>query len=216
VNFRPDFLVSITARRAALRSNLALLLPEPRTLVWEIGCGHGHFLVRYATAFPEKFCVGIDLRLERLEKSGRKRDRAGLPNCHFLRAEAREFLNALPPGNTLTEIWALFPDPWPKKRHHKNRLFQAEFLDAVAARTRENAPFYFRTDHEEYFHAVEFTLRHLATWRVAPGTPWPMDPLTVFQERAWQHHSLVAVRTSHPAKPTEIVAPHLPPLRETT
>ena len=78
-------------------------------MVWEIGCGHGHFLVRYAELFPAKFCVGVDLILDRLERSGRKRDRARLDNCHFLRAEAREFLLSLPPGITFEEIWVLFP-----------------------------------------------------------------------------------------------------------
>jgi tRNA (guanine-N7-)-methyltransferase len=211
VDYRPDFLTRIAARRAALRAQLATLLPAPSALVWEIGCGHGHFLVRYAGQYPGKFCVGVDLRLERLEKSGRKRDRAQLANCHFVRAEAREFLNALPAGVTFAEIWALFPDPWPKKRHHKNRLLQAEFFEAVAARAGEGAPFYFRTDHAEYFHEVEFTLRHLAAWSLMPAAPWPLEHVTVFQERAPRYHSLVAVRTSHPARPVEIVAPGLPP-----
>jgi tRNA (guanine-N7-)-methyltransferase len=211
VSYRPDFLERIAARRAALGAVLGALLPEPRPIVWEIGCGHGHFLGRYAGEFPDKYCLGVDLRLERLAKSGRKRDRARLENCHFVRAEAREFLNALPAGVTFAEIWALFPDPWPKKRHHKNRLLQAEFFEAVAARAREGTPFFFRTDHAEYFRTVEFTLRHLATWELAPAFPWPLEPATVFQERAPRYRSLVAVRTAHPATPTEIVAPGLPP-----
>ncbi|MDD3178907.1 MAG: SAM-dependent methyltransferase [Opitutaceae bacterium] len=211
MDFKPDFLTRIATRRAALRAELAALLPAPRAIVWEIGCGHGHFLVRYAESFPHKFCVGVDLRLERLKKSDRKRDRARLANCHFVRAEAREFLNALPQGVTFAEIWVLFPDPWPKKRHHKNRLLQAEFFEALAARAGEGAPLFFRTDHTEYFHEVEFTLRHLAAWRSVPGTPWPLEQTTVFQERAPRYYSLVAVRTSHPARPVEIVAPGLPP-----
>ena len=59
--YKPEFLARITERRAALRAELAALLPANRAVTWEIGSGHGHFLVQYAQAFPEKFCVGVDI-----------------------------------------------------------------------------------------------------------------------------------------------------------
>ncbi len=197
-------------RRAKLHAELAGLLPAPRPIVWEVGSGHGHFLVRYAGENPGKFCVGVDIVSDRLARSGRKRDRARLANCHFLRTEAREFLRLLPAGVTLEEVWVLFPDPWPKARHHKHRLLQPEFFEAVAARAEPGARFYFRTDHLGYFQAVEGLLPALKTWRVDPAALWPMEQETVFQARAPSYRSLVAVRTSHPARPGEIVAPGLP------
>lgn len=211
VGYKPEFLVKIAQRRAALRTELTALLPAPRAITWEIGCGHGHFLVRYAQEFPERFCVGVDLLPERLERGGLKRDRAGLANCHFVRAEAREFLHALPAGMTFDEIWVLFPDPWPKARHHKNRLLQPEFFEAVAGRAGEGTRLYFRTDHLEYFRAVEEVVATLQTWRRDPDAPWPLEQETVFQARARGHHSLVAVRTRHPARAAAPVAPGLPP-----
>lgn len=213
VAFKPEFLETIAQRRAALRAEVGALLPAPRAIVWEIGCGHGHFLVRYAQEFPAKFCVGVDIRLERLERSGRKRDRARLGNCHFVRAEAREFLHALPAGVTFAEIWVLFPDPWPKARHNKNRLLKPEFFEAVAARAGEGARLFFRTDHREYFREVEgfFAAGDVPAWRRDPAAAWPLEQETVFQSRAPSYHSLVAVRTSHPARPVGIVAPGLPP-----
>lgn len=211
MSFSPDFLERVRARRAALGRALADLLPEPRAIVWEIGCGHGHFLVRYAETHPTRLCLGIDLIGDRLERAARKRDRAGLARCHFLRAEARECLAAFPPGVDLAEVWVLFPDPWPKARHHKNRLLTADFLDAVSARAEPGARLYFRTDHEEYFRAVEAAVAGLKTWRPEPRAAWPMEPETVFQARAPRHFSLVAVRTTYPAPPTEPVAPGQPP-----
>lgn len=216
MDYRPEFLDIIARRRAVLRTQLVDLLPSNRAIVWEVGCGHGHFLVQYAQAFPQKFCVGIDLRLERLERSGRKRDRAQAANCHFLRAEAREFFHALPQGSMFEEIWVLFPDPWPKARHSKNRLLKAEFFEAVANRAAPGAKFYFRTDDGPYFSEVQRVLGGLRTWQVDPGAIWPFEPATVFQERAPSYQSLTAVRTSHPATPTEIVAPGLPPRAEPT
>jgi tRNA (guanine-N7-)-methyltransferase len=211
VTYTPAFLARLAERRAALRAELATLLPAPRPLVWEIGSGHGHFLVHYAAAFPEKFCVGVDIIRDRLLRSAKKRDRARLPNCHFIQAEAREFLAALPPGVTLQEIWILFPDPWPKKRHHKNRILQAPFLEALASRAGQGARLYFRTDHAEYFHAAAALFPDLRTWRLDPAAPWPLEHETVFQARAPSYQSLVAIRTSHPATPSETTAPRPPP-----
>jgi tRNA (guanine-N7-)-methyltransferase len=211
VDYKPQFLDVIARRRADLQAEVDALLPDPRPIVWEIGCGHGHFLVRCAQEFPGKFCIGVDVRLQRLERSDRKRNRARLDNCHFLRAEAREFLLALPAGVSFEEIWVLFPDPWPKARHHKNRLLKPEFFEALAARAGEGAPLYFRTDHLEYFREVEAGVGRLVTWRLAENAPWPLETETVFQARAPAYHSLVAVRTSHPARPVQVIAPGLPP-----
>ena len=211
VGYKPEFLVTIAQRRSVLRAELSALLPTPRPIIWEIGCGHGHFLVRYAELFPAKFCVGVDLILDRLERSGKKRDRAQLANCHFIRAEAREFLHTLAPGVTFEEIWILFPDPWPKARHNKNRLLKPEFFEAIAGRAGEGARFYFRTDHLDYFTEVEGIVAGLQTWRRDPAAPWPLEQETVFQARATAYHSLVLIRTTHPATPVELVAPGLPP-----
>ena len=212
MGLKPEFVEQIAERRATLRAMLAILFPKPRPVVWEIGCGHGHFLTRYATVFAQKFCVGVDLRRARIDRGWRKAGHARLANCNFVLAEAREFLLALPPGVTFEEIWVLFPDPWPKKRHHKNRLLQPDFFEAIAGRSEPGARLYFRTDYGTYFRQVEAFLPSLHTWRTAPlGEGWPLEHETVFQARAASFHSLVAIRTSHPARPIEIFAPGLPP-----
>jgi tRNA (guanine-N7-)-methyltransferase len=210
MSLKPEFAERLAARRADLRSTLVQLFPAPQSIVWEVGCGHGHFLARYAGEFPQKTCVGVDFSSQRIGRSRRKSDRALLTNCPFLRAEGREFLETLPAGVTFGEIWVLFPDPWPKKRHHKNRILQPGFFEALAARTQTGAALYFRTDHTEYFAAVSSFLAGLDTWRPDPAAGWPLEPETVFQARAPTFHSLVAVRTSHPARPGETAAAGLP------
>ena len=211
MDFKPEFVEQITERRAALRAELGTLLPRPAAIVWEVGCGHGHFLARYAAECPQKNCFGVDISSQRIGRARRKSERARLPNCHFIWAEAREFLQALPTGINLAEIWVLFPDPWPKKRHHKNRVLQPEFFEAIAGRAGEGTCLYFRTDHSEYFHEVAAFLATAETWRPAPAADWPLEHETVFQARADSYHSLVAVRTSHPARPVKTVASGLPP-----
>lgn len=211
MSFKPEFVEMIASRRAALTAEIAALLPVSVPIVWEVGCGHGHFLARYAAEFPQKHCLGVDISSPRIVRALRKSARTKLSNCHFIRAEAREFLHALPPKVTFEEIWVLFPDPWPKKRHHKNRVMQPEFFEAIASRTLPGARLYFRTDHVEYYETVAVALSAMQTWRPDPAAAWPFEPDTVFQALAESYHSLVAIRTSHPAKPIETVAPGLPP-----
>ena len=204
---KPEFLEHVAQRRAALRAQLAAFVPPAAAITLEIGSGHGHFLAHYAAEFPQRFCLGVDIIGERILRAKRKAERARLTHCHFIQAEARELIDALPTGVTFTELWVLFPDPWPKKRHHKNRLLQPDFFELISRRAGEGARLYFRTDHDEYFRAVTALFPDLRTWRIDPAAQWPLEPETVFQARAANHHSLVAVRTSHPARPVETTAP---------
>jgi tRNA (guanine-N7-)-methyltransferase len=182
-----------TERLVALRSAMAGILPQSGAqIVLEIGCGNGHFLAAYAATHRDQLCVGIDLRLERITKALRKRDRAGWSNLHFLRCEARDFLQELPEGVRLLDIYLLFPDPWPKKRHHKNRLLQAGFLDELAARAGQGSRLFFRTDYQPYYdEALEIVAAH-SRWHPQPAAPFPFEHLTIFQARAPTYHSLSA------------------------
>jgi len=204
---KPEFVARVAERQAALRSQLAQLIPATAVLTLEIGSGHGHFLTRYATEYPSRLCLGVDLIGDRIRRARRKAERAQLSHCHFIQAEARELIDALPAGVTFAELWVLFPDPWPKKRHHKNRLLQPAFFAAAARRMGEGARLYFRTDHGDYFRAVAALFPGLSDWRIDPTAPWPLEHETVFQARAPNYHSLVALRTSGPATPAGIADP---------
>jgi len=183
----------IAERRAALRDTCTTIFASKTEFVWEIGCGHGHFLTAYAAVHPDRLCVGVDIELERIERAVRKRDRAGLPNLHFVRADVHDFLASLPDSARFTTIYVLFPDPWPKKRHHKNRLIQPGFIATIAARANQGCRLYFRTDHREYFCEAQAAFESSPDWRIS-GEPWPFELPTVFQQRADVFYSLVAVR----------------------
>jgi tRNA (guanine-N7-)-methyltransferase len=188
----------VERRRVAIRDFAATLSRQPgQELVWELGCGHGHFLNAYAEAHPQKICVGIDLVGERVERSVRKRDRNRLGNLHFLRAEARLFLAEWPADLLFSTVFILFPDPWPKARHHKHRILQPEFLTTLAGRCREGASLHFRTDYRPYFEEAHQTLTKHPRWEVS-NEPWPFPFETVFQSRALRHDSVSArSRPSH-------------------
>lgn len=201
-NLTAQYAAVVQQRKADLRQYFVQNLPAVPKFVWEIGCGHGHFLTAYAQAHPERICVGIDLAGDRIARAVRKRDRAKLANLHFLQAEARVFLESLSPETRFQDIFVLFPDPWPKARHHKHRLLQTDFLMTMAARAGQGARLFFRTDYRPYFDEVNQALQQFPGWSQVPES-WPFEYETVFQRRAEQYHSLVARPTApDPISPT--------------
>ncbi len=193
-----DYLARRDSRLSGLKKLLADSLPAKAQslLALEIGCGHGHYLTAYAAAHPDSFCIGIDLLKDRIARAGRKRDRAKLTNLLFLEAEAREFLDALPSSVDLADVFILFSDPWPKRRHHKNRILQTDFLSALAAKARPDARLCFRTDYAPYFSSAQGTVAGHSDWKLDASDPWPFELETVFQSRAASYQSFVARRTS--------------------
>jgi tRNA (guanine-N7-)-methyltransferase len=181
-------------RRAALRGVVAAIVEPAATLTWEVGSGHGHFLTAYAKAHPDEPCIGVDISSYRVARATRKRDRAKLANLHFIRADAEDFLAVLPEAARFSSVFILFPDPWPKRRHHKNRVVTPGFLSSIARRSPKGSPLYFRTDHEPYFREVSGIVRSHPAWLASEQPAWPIDEPTVFQKRSSSHFTLVAVR----------------------
>lgn len=184
-------------RLAELRERLGPLLQTKLPLTLEVGCGHGHYLTGYAQSHPDKFCIGIDLLPDRLARAERKSNRAGLQNIAWLQADVNLFLEALPPKPVLSEMFILFSDPWPKRRHWKNRVLQPEFLTALAERAGKGARLCFRTDHAPYFTQAQGFASEHPDWTLAPEEPWPFELATVFQQRAEAHQSFIARRHPH-------------------
>jgi tRNA (guanine-N7-)-methyltransferase len=181
-------------RRDHLRIRLLEFISPGSRFVWEVGCGHGHFLAAYAAAHPHERCIGIDIASERIARADRKRERARLANLHFVLAGADDFLAMAPEGSRFSAIFILFPDPWPKRRHHKNRVMNPEFLSAAAAMAGKGAALYFRTDHEAYYRDAAAVVRAHPDWEESDAVALPFEEPTVFQKRAERHFTLVAVR----------------------
>jgi len=163
-------------------------------ILFEAGCGHGHWLVDYALANPDAISVGIDLISWRIRKGNDKKAKRGLKNLHFYKAELGEFLEMLPSAIRFERTVLLFPDPWPKVKHHRRRMVQASFLDEVARRTDRGGEFCFRSDDRPYF---EWTLAHLDAhpeWVIEESAQWPYESETYFQSLMDEYFSVVAKR----------------------
>jgi tRNA (guanine-N7-)-methyltransferase len=184
----------IAERRDQLRALLSKAISGAKSLVLEVGSGHGHFLTAYSAAHPAELCIGIDIASDRVARANRKRERAKLSNLHFILADSDDFLDAMPDGVKFSAVFILFPDPWPKRRHEKHRVFKPAFLDAIAARTEKGAGLHFRTDHEPYFSDAVDIVRAHPGWNESDPGGWPFEEPTVFQKRADRHFTLVAAR----------------------
>lgn len=184
-----QYLAHVETRRASLRRWSADRLSAGPPVTLEIGCGHGHFLTNYAKLDPAQKFVGLDIIAERIVRAVRKVKRAKLENLHFIQASAEDFLATLPPEVSFSRIFLLFPDPWPKRRHHKNRVMQNAFLDLLAAVCTPKARLYFRTDDQAYFKAAKELILGHSRWQIIEDD-WPFESTTVFQQRAPSFQSL--------------------------
>ena len=179
---REIYEAQIAARKATLAEKLKTLLPTGNVYkTLEIGCGHGHFLVHHAQTYAERFCLGIDLISQRLAAAERKAQRAALTNCYFLKARAEELSGCLPMGFLWNEILIFYPDPWPKKRHHKHRLLQENFLSQLSKCVVPDARLHFETDDEDYFEAVCDCVAQHPNWEQTDEHLYTVD--TLFAER---------------------------------
>ena len=120
----------------------------------ELGCGDGSFTLQYAKQNPAINIVALERLLGRISKVNRKAYRAELKNLRLLRAEARYVLEYLLSPDSFEAVHIYFPDPWPKKRHHKNRLIGEFFPPIIKRLLRKCGVVYLRTDNVEYFEQM--------------------------------------------------------------
>ena len=123
----------------------------PQRLEVDLGCGKGRFLLARAAAHPETSFLGLDRQTRRLAKVERK---AQLANIRLLYAEAAYAVTHLLPRGSVATYYIFFPDPWPKRRHHRRRLFDAAFLDALNTTLMPGGCIHLATDHLDYFGSI--------------------------------------------------------------
>ncbi|MBF0262252.1 MAG: tRNA (guanosine(46)-N7)-methyltransferase TrmB [Magnetococcales bacterium] len=124
--------------------------PEQARLVVEIGFGNGQFLAPLAARHPEDRFIGIEVFQEGLAGLIRRLQRDAITNTRILPEDARLALRDAFPEQSLDWVIINFPDPWPKKRHHKRRIVQTELLDLLVERLRPGGLLTLATDWEAY------------------------------------------------------------------
>lgn len=120
----------------------------------DLGCGKGRFLLARARKFPEINFLGIDRQLNRIRKIDRKALRAGSTNLRVLRSDGYYTITYLVPAQSVNTYYIFYPDPWPKGKHHHNRIFNEPFMDAIARTLKPGGKVHASTDHLPYFKEI--------------------------------------------------------------
>lgn len=118
--------------------------------VMEIGFGNGETLVSLAESHPECDYLGVDVYEPGIGRTLAAVAEKHLTNVRLLRGDAVDVLRERVAPASLDMVLLLFPDPWPKKRHHKRRLVQADFVKLVAGRLVPGGHFHLATDWQDY------------------------------------------------------------------
>lgn len=139
---------------------------DGRALEVDLGCGDGSFLMEMAREYGDRDFLGVERLLGRVRKVCKKITRRGLCNARVLRLDSRYVVEWLLPEASVTRLHLLCPDPWPKVRHHRRRLMQVDFLEAVWRTLVPGGEFLFMTDHEEYFEWARAKMREFGKFEI--------------------------------------------------
>ena len=116
----------------------------------EIGAGRGDFIISRAAAMPERNFLAVELSAPLVQLLAVHAARAELQNLRIARADARPLVNLFLPGGSVSAYHVYFPDPWPKARHAKHRLFTPWFVANLMRTMTAGASLYVATDVPEY------------------------------------------------------------------
>ena len=153
------------------------LMPAAREVWLEVGFGGGEHMAAQAGRAPDTLILGAEPFLNGVASALRHVDEAGLENVRIHDGDVRELMARMPDA-CLDRVFVLFPDPWPKARHNKRRLIQAETLAELARLLKPGGRLRFATDWADY---ADWTLERvlasgLYAWPAERADDWRVPP----------------------------------------
>ena len=166
--------------------DFSLAFGRTAPVVAEIGFGMGETTAAIAAENPGNDYLAIEVHSPGVGSLLKQIGAAALPNIRVVQHDAVEVLRDMVPAGSLAAIHVFFPDPWPKKRHHKRRLLQPDFALLAASRLAPGGLLHVATDWQEYAEHVLAVLAATPQLRntaegFAPRPPW--RPETKFERR---------------------------------
>ncbi len=174
---------------AASLTDFSQIFGRSAELVLEIGFGNGESLLEMAKAAPEKNFIGIEVHRPGLGTLLSGIEREGLKNLRIIRHDAVDVLSHMVADNALNKVQIFFPDPWHKKRHHKRRLIQTDFIDLLARKLVPNGFLHLATDWENYAEQMMLLISASKAFENTVGkgefyqNAYDLRPMTKFERR---------------------------------
>ncbi len=158
----PEYGIDYSPQALDLQSVFGRDAPD----VLEIGFGNGETLVNQAAANRERDYLGIEVHRPGVGHCMMHAKAAGLSNLRIICHDAIDVLRNQIPDHSLARINLYFPDPWPKKRHHKRRIVQAAFLQLAADKLRDSGTLHIATDWTNYAEHIDEVLDQSSRFRL--------------------------------------------------
>ena len=130
--------------------NLEALFGNNHPVIMEIGFGNGDATWQMALAHPEENYLAVEVHRPGVGHLLLQLEDNGISNVRIAREDAVELLRRRIPQDSLAGVRIYFPDPWPKKRHHKRRIIQAPFIELLAEKMQAAGILHMATDWEQY------------------------------------------------------------------
>jgi tRNA (guanine-N7-)-methyltransferase len=165
-----------------------LVYDDPdRPFALEFGSSKGEFLLRHAALMPHFNILGTEIRKPLVEDLAARIHEAGFRNAHVIFGNIAGRLREFTPTGRLDAVYCFFPDPWPKKRHHKRRVISPALLDELALLMPPGAVLHAMTDHA----ALHQDLRGVAAEHDAFTE---IEPPPLPARSGWEEHCLATAR----------------------
>lgn len=130
------------------------LFENDRPVELEVGSGRGLFLVTAGAAHPQTNFLGLEYDFKEGRRAARRLQKRAFPNVRIIGADARIVIPRYIPDASIAALHVYFPDPWWKRRHHKRRIWNEEFVAQAARMIQPEGLLHAWTDVEEYFEAI--------------------------------------------------------------
>ena len=179
--------------------DLKAIFPRCAPIEVDLGCGDGSFLVAMAKQHPQRNFLGLERLLGRVRSVCGKIAHENLNNARVLLIETSYAVAHLLPPNSVSAFYLLFPDPWPKRRHQRRRLVNAEFLASLDRALAPDGFLVVATDESNYFDEIRHLTDGVGKFEVHPADDF-VFPITTFEKhfrkRGLTIHRLVLRKVS--------------------
>ncbi len=180
--------------------NFNAIFKHSAPLIIEIGFGMGDNLAMMAKTHGQYNYLGIEVYPAGIASllgklaDHQANDTTAASNVRIFPYDAVEVLRHNVVDHSIQEIWILFPDPWPKRRHHKRRLIQSEFMALLAKKLVKHGIVYIATDHADYANHISTTLKNCNQFALLSSRKKMIDNCTssVLEQEQYSHTSLLA------------------------
>jgi tRNA (guanine-N7-)-methyltransferase len=168
--------------------NFSTLFGTEKAVTLEIGFGNGESLAQMAREQPEQRFIGVEVHRPGVGHLLQLIEQNQLTNIRVICADAVEVIKSMIPAESLHTVQLFFPDPWPKKRHHKRRIIKPVFAQLIAEKLKPDGTFHIATDWENYAEAALEVIKQSNCFKNLSTTSTyisrPVNrPLTKFEQR---------------------------------